>query len=97
MASQAANQRRSIRSSVFSQERRDVAVAQRQEFMVQAGVKQTIEFIAKFDNTAQQIANQVMQLSSQAMQDQMKDVMKILTPMMKEMEAARIRRMGTSG
>ena len=85
-----------VRSSIFTQERRDLQLAERKQLMVEAGVQQSIQFVAKFDQTAQQIATQVMELFTVASNEQMKEVLKIINPIKKQVEAANLRRQATA-
>ena len=85
-----------IRGSIFNQERRDLAVAQQRQMVVEAGVKQTIQFVANFENTSRQIAEQVMNLFNEASNQQLKEIMKELRPLKKQIEQANIRRAGSA-
>lgn len=85
-----------VRNSLFTQERRDVQMAERKQLAVEANVQQSIQFVAKFDQTAQQIATQVMDLFNVASQEQMKKVLKLINPIKKQVEAAQMRRQATA-
>jgi len=85
-----------VRSSLFTQERRDLQLAERKQLAVEANVQQSIQFVAKFDQTAQQIATQVMELFTTASNEQMKEVLKIINPIKKQVEAAQMRRIATA-
>ena len=85
-----------VRNSLFTQERRDLQLAERKQLAVEANVQQSIQFVAKFDQTAQQIATQVMELFTTASNEQMKEVLKIINPIKKQVEAAQMRRIATA-
>lgn len=85
-----------VRSSIFTQERRDLQLAERKQLAVEANVQQSIQFVAKFDQTAQQIATQVMEMFTVASNEQMKEVLKIINPIKKQVDAANLRRQATA-
>lgn len=81
-----------VRGGIFAGERQALMQAQKNEVILEAGVKQSIQFIAKFDHTAQQIANEVMGLYEEASREQFKEVIKLLRPISKKVDALELKR-----
>ena len=89
-------QRRQLRASLFGQERQDIRRAQFEQTKIEADIKQTVQFIAKYENTSQQIAEQVGRLMVEASQEQLTEVTKLLKPIQQQIQQLQRRQLANN-
>jgi tape measure domain-containing protein len=94
MSTARGRQMAALRSSLFEGERQAVDRTRREAVRVNSQVKQQVEFVAQFDQTASQLADKVMKLNKEALDEQMADVVRMLTPLMDQYRADRTRNAG---
>lgn len=88
------DQRRTqIRESIFGEERQAARQATARMTRVEANVSHNIEFVAKFEQNAEQIANKVIGLYDEANRKEMAKIEKMLAPIVKAHEDRRRKNM----
>lgn len=81
---------RSLYTNVFGEDQQAVRASVQRTQQIAANIKQTIEFQASFDSSAKQIAAEVEAKFRQASQDQVKEVMTLLKPVMTKIQTDRM-------